>query len=392
MDKVIRKLYDYRVSIPTDMLKSLEINKGDKIELTKVDNGILLTKVRLNKSNNEEELPIKGIIKEVKTFSTVKVNKRKEIYLPKEMFNKYQLSGKSFSISKFESLSSEVTCLLILDSNNGRYKFRKDNAISLGYLFPELEVEQGQEVKVSIINNSINLNIKKKVEPVSFTTTTYSTTKEPQVISLNEQKEHFKVRIGKSGVITIPSVIFNKYELSKAKFNYVVTGNLYSGLRLELEVNKNGSKSFRKINVFSLNEIMSPHNPVEGQFIDLEVNDNNLVFNFSPEACIFNHCSNNKDSKLRKNNDEIMEKIYKNKLEKVKESDSVVSFINSSDLPKNEKDCYKCGTKLTSNDNSMISGHRVCNKCKMRCLNEIFSPIKKLAEIRERRKLNDKES
>lgn len=399
MDKVIKKLYDYRISIPTEMLKSLNINKGDEIELTKVDNGILLTKK--NSSNFlepidkiKEKLPIK----EVRSFSTVKLNKRKEIYLPKELFDKYQLSGKSFSTSRFQSLSSEITCLLLLNPD-GEYKFRKDNAISLKYLFPDLKLEQGQEVKVSIVNNSINLVIKRAVEPVSFTTTTYSNSKEPHIISLNKQKEHFKIRIGKAGVITIPSVVFNKYELSRAKFSYVVTGNFYSGLKLELDVNKDGTKSFRKINVFSLNEIMSPHKPVEGKTIDLDINEGNLVFSFSPDSCIFNlesekakdskKCSKNKQDK---NNDELIEKIYKDKLENIKKSDTTIDFITNEDLPKNEKDCYKCGAKLTSKDNSMMMGHRICNKCKMKELRELFSPIKKLAEIRERRELNDKKS
>ena len=56
MTRILRRINDNRVSIPGDLLKLLDINKGDTVELIHVNNQIVIQKVEnldeLNESPN----------------------------------------------------------------------------------------------------------------------------------------------------------------------------------------------------------------------------------------------------------------------------------------------------------------------------------------------------
>lgn len=391
MDKIRKKLYEYKLNVPSDMLKELGIEKHSEVDLELLDNGILITKhVNETKLNNIEIVKEEVLEDNYTNDYLVETAKTCEIRIPKEIFDNYNLSERNYSIVySYDEEDMTMVATLILN-DGGNFKYRKDNRLSMKQLFSEYEIAPGMDIFISISNNG-NLLLKFKAKKKSqneikgllihhivnkeIKETDFM--KEPSI----EQKDTFKAQIRKRYVITIPNELFKKYELSGAKFNYKINTK-FDGIEVKLEFNEKGNFSFQKSNILPLKTLFGSVTTLnEGDIVECILNNNSLSIKYTELKNLFIKSEPEKEEKSY----DILEQTYLSQIEKFKERNIAFKFIEERDLPK-ETLCSRCGVKLTKKDNSMMSGHRICNKCKSKKLNELFKPIKELAKIREKRR------
>lgn len=403
MDKIKKKLDGYRINLPSDILNELNIPRSGEVDLTRIENGLIITRSGEEPILTLQEEKSDLVYSNKEPIIKVKVNKKKEIYIPKAMFDKYNLALKKYSVL-YSYFRGEVSATLIV-SDKGNYKYRKDNCISINQIFPEFNIEQGLEIEVScsdLGNILLTFKADKKEQEIKSFTIHHLTPDQKRLKNLEKEfvkvaappeircselalKDTFKAQIRKRYVITIPNDLFKKYELSNAKFNYKIDTKL-DGVTAILTLDKNGKFSFQKSNILPIkyifNSICSPN---EGDTVDCTLDNNSLSIRYTEIKIPHLETKlEEKDNKEFKESDDILEQVYLDQIENFKSRNISFKFIEESDLPK-EKFCSRCGTKLTKKDNSMMSGHRVCNSCKSKKLKELFKPIKELAKIRQKR-------
>lgn len=392
--KLTKKLYEYKLNMPSEMLKQIGVSKHDEVDLFVQGNGIIVTKKdvkydsntklleELKHSKNEIKQDVKSnyneIIKEINKPYTLKVGKCNTIYLPKSEFDHYNLSGKKYSVLYSYNLGT-VNASLIL-SDKGNFKYRKDNALGLTQLFSNFKIEYGMEIQCtvnSLGNISLIFKSEKKIkDPVPTSLTIHHLVPKKEIDKL-EQKDTFNAIIRKRYVITIPSEIFNKYELCRAKFNIDHTFKASKHI-LNIVFDKKGHFSFQKTNILPIKTLFSSTTLDEGKEVFCTINKRGLTIEYND----INSSKEEKDE--AKDSDDVLEQIYLNKIEEFKKRNVTFKFIEDKGLLK-ETICSRCGIKLTKKDNSMMSGHRICNRCKSKKLNEYFNPIRELAKIRQKR-------
>lgn len=506
MDKIYRKINDNRVSIPAELWETLDIRKGDTVEVIEVDNGILIQKV-LDPNipvNETRESLIKEEPKDKKYM--LRLGKTKNVYIPKHIYDELELAGKNFTTSYTKELdeNGEALYCLIL-SENGSFTYRKENAISLPFLFPNTEFEEGQVIYLEEYNeNELKFKINhpklKEEKPVLMgssltnmmldnTHNRFKEEKEESKIEPEEPILNFKVRIGSGYVIYIPNKVFSKIREIGNNFEYILN-KTNEGVRLLMSFSEYGTNSTQKSGALSLKSLMSPLELITGEELQgeydtinnvmsldfpeksytgtlegnkvidtlkvdpivksAEIDDKDLVLkiiddqkiNFpikdlvvedeekeeekeeKPEPIEFKNDGNEEDNYVEQSKEEneiseeefqmmasdnsfiqdtlekygnvdemikdedfdIREEYYKHQIEKYKMNNIVFNFITKEQLPKGQKLCYKCSRQLTSNDDSMFNGNRICNKCKTNELKRLFKPIRELAKIREEKR------
>lgn len=401
--KLTKKLYDYKLNIPSDMLKQIDVQKFGEVDLFVQGNGIIITKKGVNydfiskdlKDFHKIELERhleennKKIIDGTDISYNLKVSKDKSLYLPKSKFDGYNLSYKTYSVV-YSYDSGVVNATLIL-SDKGNFKYRKDNVISMNSLFSNFKIDQGIIVKCNFnLSGNIYLEFKaeKKEEKINEFNFHHLLPKiEPKIekdIKNLEQKDTFKVIIRKRYLITIPSELFNKYNLCRAKFNIDHDFKASKHI-LNLKFDNKGYFSFQKINSLPIKTLFGNNITLDiGKEVNCILTKDKLVIEYE-DVKLNNEIDSNQDIE---ESDIIKEQLYLDKIEDFKRRNISFKFIEKKDLPK-EKICFRCGNTLTNKDNSMFQSHRICNKCKTKKLRELFEPIRELSKLREMRKKND---
>lgn len=456
MARILRRINDNRVSIPGDLLKLLDINKGDTVELIHVNNQIIIQKVEnLDELNESPNTNFNSSF--IDDTYKLRLSKRKEISIPKELFDKYELSGKRFNTSYEKELDENGEAkYYIIVSENGNQKFRKDNTVSFSYIFPNTEFKEGQmvsliehspeELKFSLVPN------KKEEQPIStlkeqmLDANRNIFKEEKQENEIEESILNFKAKIGQRYIITIPIKVFSKIEQYGLKFDYILKEDKDTNeLKLLIVFNEYGNTSLQKSGAMTLKTLMDPIEPIIGEEIygeyDIVNKALSLVFpkntiNIPEEQELTQEIKEEKvnevkiedntvdepkedkiepiqektpitqsfvdkgfikkpkdeiedtqdmDEMIKDESLDIKEQYYRQQIEEFKAKDIAFRFIDKTQLPK-QKLCFKCGNNLSSTDNSMIKGHRICNKCKHNYLKKLFTPIKELSKIREERK------
>ncbi|WP_299995514.1 hypothetical protein [uncultured Clostridium sp.] len=415
--KLTKKLYEYKLNMPADMLKQIGVQKSEEVDIFVRGNGIIVTKKDVEYNSNTKSLeelnsdkvqnPYKNIVQEIKKPYVLVIKTGKRVCLPKAEFDYHKLSSKKYSVL-YSYFNGKVNASLIL-SDKGNFKYGRDNRLTISSLFPQFIIEEGTEIECTI-NSLGNISFvfdaknKDNTKVEGFTIHHIVSKKESTLQPIKkEQKDTFKAIIRKRYVITIPSELFNKYELCRAKFNFDIT---YKADRTILNIifDNKGKFSFQKTNVLPIKSLFNTSTTLDvdkevfctvdkrGMTIEYkEINSNKEkekeVIDESDDIKEINS-NKEKEKEVIDESDDIKEKIYLDKIEEFKRKNIIFKFIDKKDLPK-EKICFRCGTNLTNKDNSMYQSHRICNKCKTKKLKELFTPIKELAKIREKRNKND---
>lgn len=393
--KLTKKLYEYKLNMPADMLKQIDVQKSEEVDMFVRGNGIIVTKKDVEYNSNTKSLeelnsdkvqnPYKNIVQEIKKPYVLVIKTGKRVCLPKAEFDYHKLSSKKYSVL-YSYFNGKVNASLIL-SDKGNFKYGRDNRLSMSSLFPQFIIEEGTEIECTInslgnISFVFDAKSKNDTKVEGFTIHHIVSEKESTLQPIKkEQKDTFKAIIRKRYVITIPSELFNKYELCRAKFNFDIT---YKADRTILNIifDNKGKFSFQKTNVLPIKSLFNTSTTLD---VDKEVF---CTVDKRGMTIEYKEINSNKEKEVIDESDDIKEKIYLDKIEEFKRRNIIFKFIDKKDLPK-EKICFRCGSNLTNKDNSMYQSHRICNKCKTKKLKELFTPIKELAKIREKRNKND---
>ena len=295
MDKIYRKINDNRVSIPVELWESLNIRKGDTVEVIEVDNGILIQKVLDPTVVNEVRESFTKEDPEDKKYM-LRLGKTKNVYIPKPIYDKFELAGKRFTTSYTKELDENGEaeyCLIV--SENGNFTYRKENAVSLPFLFPNTEFEEGQIIYLYEYNEN-ELKFKIDYPKLKETKKIYTNMDDLRNMMLDnnhnrfkEEKEeenkiapegpilNFKVRIGSGYVIYIPNKIFLKIKEIGTNFEYILNKSNDNGVRLLMSFTKYGTNSTQKSGALSLKSLMSPLELIPGEELSGEYDTVNNV-------------------------------------------------------------------------------------------------------------------
>lgn len=270
MDKIVRKIYDNRITLPSDMLKTLGITRGDSIEVIEVDNGILLQKLDSSQEVDKQDQKTQ-LITEVKNNNDNKkykltVDKKCDITIPKEIFDKYNLAENFYTTlhTNYPDKDGQVYYWLIL-SKSGSYRYRKENRVSLRQIFPDVKFEPGQTIYLTeYTSKKLTLSVTPKIKndmksgekELSQNNNSLEEDSE-KITSLESFILNFKARIGKRYVITVPIKIFSKMKQMGLKFDYIINHD-GENVKLILSINENGKFSFQKSGAMTLKALMEP--------------------------------------------------------------------------------------------------------------------------------------
>ena len=305
MNEIIKQIND-RLIVPMELLKILNLNKGDLVKFNIDDNNPNLitikryTEQELVKESNVEIGPIDESKQKLFKEYNVMVRTRKIITIPNDIFKKYNLSYQSYKTT-CTKVDNKLIITLIKD-DNGSFKYRKDNEISLSYLEDKynIDVPIGIQIKlrtfdesqqISLVfdinsttlkpikvetsekqNNYINSNHDQKtiselskdlkdLEKPSKTVEKIKQNQEKQkVVKLNSFNDERTITINKRHVITIPNDIFKKLNLNNETYLPVCTEdskNIYISLVTADTYNESDSeylKHYRNTNALTITE------------------------------------------------------------------------------------------------------------------------------------------
>lgn len=383
--EVTKKLNEYRVVLPADMLKELEIQKGDYINLKLTDEGILFSK-----STEAGEQVIKPKVEQPKVHVNnnvildeynLKVVKRTIVNLPKILFDMYNLAFENFSTNIEEK--DNKTILTLRKDKDGINQYRKINNISLNFIFPEFKFDEGTNLILKHKEDGtliLIFNMLERKGQVIYKKPVEKINKEVSKPIIVEQtpSDNYTVKVQKGGVITIPMKPFKEYNFSKRQYDPDLKINL-DGRQLVINFKEDGKLTFPKLNALSIIKLSDPIKIVPGEELDLKITKNQIIIYFKDVEI------KEETVKLHTKNESIMKPInqdlYNKKLEELKRSKSYLRIIQPGELS-DEPNCSICGKKLTDKDNSMVNSHRVCNVCKRIELKKWFKPLYELAKLR----------
>ena len=444
MNEIIKQIND-RLIVPMELLKILNLNKGDLVKFNIDDNNPNLitikryTEQELVKESNVEIGPIDESKQKLFKEYNVMVRTRKIITIPNDIFKKYNLSYQSYKTT-CTKVDNKLIITLIKD-NNGSFKYRKDNEISLSYLEDKynIDVPIGIQIKLRTFDESQQISLVFDINSTTFRPTKVETSEKPsEIIEKEEQKtvklnsfnDERTITINKRHVITIPNDIFKKLNLNNETYLPVCTEdskNIYISLVTADTYNESDSeylKHYRNTNALTITEAVKDfiETPEIGSTFTLMYNEysenhKSILFIFDKSKVKkLDNININKAELVVKEEKEIQDDLKTPSITKQEESQTLydeqnekdpkrkqlyheinkrikrgdsIKFINKEDLPKNETNCFICKKELTDTDISMYNHHRICNNCKRSKLKSFLSPIMELAKYNKNKKENN---
>lgn len=444
MNEIIKQIND-RLIVPMELLKILNLNKGDLVKFNIDDNNPNLitikryTEQELVKESNVEIGPIDESKQKLFKEYNVMVRTRKIITIPNDIFKKYNLSYQSYKTT-CTKVDNKLIITLIKD-NNGSFKYRKDNEISLSYLEDKynIDVPIGIQIKLRTFDESQQISLVFDINSTTLKPIKVETLEKPsEIIEKEEQKtvklnsfnDERTITINKRHVITIPNDIFKKLNLNNETYLPVCTEdskNIYISLVTSDTYNESDSeylKHYRNTNALTITEAVKDfiETPEIGSTFTLMYNEysenhKSILFIFDKfKVKKLDNININKAELIVKEEKEIQDdlktpsiikqeesqtlydeqnekdpkrkQLYHEINKRIKRGDSI-KFINKEDLPKNETNCFICKKELTDTDISMYNHHRICNNCKRSKLKSFLSPIMELAKYNKNKKENN---
>ena len=403
MEKIIKRLYDYKLNIPSSLLKKIGIFQNNYVEIKEVEGGILICKTDETEITQPTvKAPVINSTNNLKE-NTIKVVQRNVINIPKSIYDKYELREKLFFTKYYLDEVTGNTVGIIELNDRGPYTFRKDNRLCISYIFPELELFPGVSFTIEKEENKIILKFDRKLKEL-VTEPLIEKEEIEEIKEINSQEEveekeelndyyTYKCKINKRGVITIPIEAFKSCNLANKKYSHKVQEDEKC---LVINFNENGNLVFPKNSAFNLKSLAKPIVVEEGNFVKIKVNQDELFIYFDENdievvekeetikekpISIPKEIKEVKQPKLKSNNFK-MENLYRRALEEFKRNRSEIRFITKEDLP-DEEFCYKCNKELTEKDDSMLGEHRICKACKRTELKKWFKPLYELAKLKK---------
>ena len=444
MNEIIKQIND-RLIVPMELLKILNLNKGDLVKFNIDDNNPNLitikryTEQELVKESNVEIGPIDESKQKLFKEYNVMVRTRKIITIPNDIFKKYNLSYQSYKTT-CTKVDNKLIITLIKD-NNGSFKYRKDNEISLSYLEDKynIDVPIGIQIKLRTFDESQQISLVFDINSTTLKPIKVETLEKPsEIIEKEEQKtvklnsfnDERTITINKRHVITIPNDIFKKLNLNNETYLPVCTEdskNIYISLVTSDTYNESDSehlKHYRNTNALTITEAVKDfiETPEIGSTFTLMYNEysenhKSILFIFDKSKVKkLDNININKAELVVKEEKEIQDDSKTPSITKQEESQTLydeqnekdpkrkqlyheinkrikrgdlIKFINKEDLPKNETNCFICKKELTDTDISMYNHHRICNNCKRSKLKSFLSPIMELAKYNKNKKENN---
>lgn len=147
--KVDKKLDDcYRVLIPIEIRNKLDINKYEPLVLEFNEETKEITinfnkykDMKVESTKQEETIDSKDLDNEGFIDGTLQIRKRSILTIPKEVFNELDLYYKRYNVTYLTRFNKSILTFTL--SENGTYKYRKENVIS----FPEISKSLGIDIK-----------------------------------------------------------------------------------------------------------------------------------------------------------------------------------------------------------------------------------------------------
>lgn len=392
----VRKLYDYKLNIPSSMLAKIGVKRSESLKIIEVENGILLQKVIpesfCKESIQEKQNNLKPKIFEQTEFC-LKVVKRDLVSIPMVLFKKYELAKKRYNIEwKFSNDGKQTIAKIILDKN-GKYSFRLDNIWSVGIPFKKnnlYKVVEGEEILLRDNGFGIEIvfNIPTTQKVINqYSKIVYKEKEENIVIDLNkEEYKKYYTNIHKRLTLTLPSDLIKNYNILNKNYSVVDRILEYNNESIILKFEDQGVYTFPKNPTLNLKSLVNPIKIYEGQKLELLINEDYLIINFlnnsKNEQITVDFKIDNIKDKEKKRIKKISSDLYQKQIDTFIKKGAQIKLINKEDLLEDEYICSKCGKELTDKDLSMINSHRVCNSCKSSELKTWFNPIKELAKLR----------
>lgn len=251
MNTIIKQIND-RLVVPMELLKTLNLNKGDLVKFNIDDNNPnLITIKAYTEQELIEESNIDNIKSELKQESQKSINEynvivrpRKIITIPNDIFKKYELSYQPYKTTSSINNNGKLIITLIKD-NDGDFKYRKGNELSLSYFEEKynIDIPIGIQIKLKAFDESQQISlvfdigsttlkvneelnqpinsqekeqlIQKEEHEESKNTEIQDTQETQSNISFNDERT---ITINKRHIITIPNDIFTKLNLSNKSY------------------------------------------------------------------------------------------------------------------------------------------------------------------------------